>query len=53
MGTGAVRSIGKGKNDGVCGKVTILGVEYWNGSGYVNDECRIYLEDPELHIIIK
>ena len=52
MGTGAVRSIGKGKNDGVCGKVTILGVEYWNGSGYVNDG-RIPLEDPELHIIIK
>ena len=34
-----------------CGKVTILGVEYWNGSGYVNDEGRIYLQDPDLKII--
>lgn len=50
-GTSAVRSIGKGNDTGVCGKVTILGVEYWNGSGYVNDDCRIYLQDADLKII--
>lgn len=50
-GTDADCSIGKGNGNSSCGKVTILGVEYWNGSGYVNDDCRIYLQDPELKII--
>lgn len=50
-GTNADCSIGKGNDTGDCGKVTILGVEYWNGSGYVNDEGRIYLQDPDLKII--
>ena len=49
-GTNAVRSIGKGNGNSSCGKVTILGVEYWNGSGYVNDG-RIPLEDSDLKII--
>lgn len=50
-GTNADCSIGKGNGNSRCGKVTILGVEYWNGSGYVNDEGRIYLQDPDLKII--
>jgi hypothetical protein len=50
-GTSAVCSIGKGNGNSRCGKVTILGVEYWNGSGYVNEACRIYLQDPDLKII--
>ena len=50
-GTNADCSIGKGNGNSSCGKVTILGVEYWNGSGYVNDEGRIYLQDPDLKII--
>jgi hypothetical protein len=50
-GTNADCSIGKGNDYSSCGKVTILGVEYWNGSGYVNDEGRIYLQDPDLKII--
>ena len=50
-GTNADCSIGKGGNGSSCGTVTILGVEYWNGSGYVNDKCRIYLQDPDLKII--
>ena len=50
-GTNAVCSIGKGNGNSSCGKVTILGVEYWNGSGYVNDVGRIYLQDPDLKII--
>lgn len=44
-------SIGKGNGNSSCGKVTILGVEYWNGSDYVNDEGRIYLQNPNLKII--
>lgn len=50
-GTNADCSIGKGNGNSSCGKVTILGVEYWNGYGYVNNECRIYLQDPDLKII--
>ena len=50
-GTNADCSIGKGNGNSSCGKVTILGVEYWNGSGYVNNEGRIYLQDPDLKII--
>ena len=50
-GINADCSIGKGNGNSSCGKVTILGVEYWNGSGYVNDEGRIYLQDPDLKII--
>ena len=50
-GINADCSIGKGNDNSSCGKVTILGVEYWNGSGYVNDEGRIYLQDPDLKII--
>lgn len=50
-GINADCSIGKGNGNSRCGKVTILGVEYWNGSGYVNDEGRIYLQDPDLKII--
>ena len=50
-GTNADCSIGKGNGNSSCGKVTILGVEYWNGSGYVNDEGRIYLQDYDLKII--
>ena len=50
-GTNADCSIGKGNGNSSCGKVTILGVEYRNGSGYVNDEGRIYLQDPDLKII--
>jgi hypothetical protein len=50
-GTNADCSIGKGNANSRCGKVTILGVDYWNGSGYVNDEGRIYLQDPDLKII--
>lgn len=50
-GINALCSIGKGNGNSSCGKVTILGVEYWNGSGYVNDACRIYLQDPDLKII--
>ena len=50
-GTNADCSIGKGNGNSSCGKVTILGVEYWNGSGYVNDEGRIYLQDPDLRIL--
>lgn len=49
-GTDADCSIGKGNDNSSCGKVTILGVEYWNGSGYVNDVGRIYLQDPDLKI---
>lgn len=47
----SICSIGKGNGNSSCGKVTILGVEYWNGSGYVNDAGRIYLQDPDLKII--
>lgn len=50
-GINADCSIGKGNGNSSCGKVTILGVEYWNGSGYVNDAGRIYLQDPDLKII--
>ena len=50
-GINADCSIGKENDNSSCGKVTILGVEYWNGSGYVNDEGRIYLQDPDLKII--
>ena len=49
-GINADCSIGKGNGNSSCGKVTILGVEYWNGSGYVNDAGRIYLQDPDLNI---
>ena len=44
-------SIGKGNGNSSCGKVTILGVEYWNGSDYVNEERHIYLRNPNLKII--
>ena len=47
----SICSIGKGNGNSSCGKVTILGVECWNGSGYVNDEGRIYLQNPNLKII--
>lgn len=50
-GTSAVCSIGKGNGNSSCGKVTILGFEYWNGSDYVNDEGRIFLQNPNLKII--
>ena len=50
-GINADCSIGKGNGNRSCGKVTILGVEYWNGSGYVNDVGRIYLQNHDLKII--
>ncbi|MBR2777766.1 MAG: hypothetical protein IKD75_11870 [Prevotella sp.] len=50
-GINADCSIGKGNGNNSCGKVTILGFEYWNGSGYVNDEGHFYLQAPDLKII--
>ena len=50
-GINADCSIGKENDNSSCGKVTILGVEYWNGSDYVNDICHIYLQNPNLKII--
>ena len=50
-GINADCSIGKGNGNSSCGKVTILGVEYWNGSDYVNEVCHIYLRAPDLKII--
>lgn len=50
-GINADCSIGKENDNSSCGKVTILGVEYWNGSDYVNKACHIYLQNPNLKII--
>ena len=50
-GINADCSIGKENDNSSCGKVTILGVEYWNGSDYVNEVYHIYLQNPNLKII--
>ena len=40
-GEDAIDSVGRGKNGGVCGAVTICGKVYWDGSAYQNDGATI------------
>jgi uncharacterized repeat protein (TIGR02543 family) len=50
---GAIDSVGRGKNGGACGAVTICGTVYWDGSQYQNGGDTIltqgtYTYDPKL-----
>ena len=40
-GEDAIDSVGRGKNGGSCGAVTICGKVYWDGSAYQNDGATI------------
>ncbi|MBR3542798.1 MAG: hypothetical protein IKN82_03755 [Treponema sp.] len=43
---GAIDSVGRGKNGGACGAVTIGGTVYWDGSAYQNDGATVLGQSP-------
>lgn len=43
---GAIDSVGRGKNGGACGTITICGTVYWDGSAYQNDGATVLGESP-------